>query len=398
MIGVRHHQRAGLFKAPERRRFFIDAIAGVLGTTLGIGSTAATIGAGALEGAAVGAGTSALTGGNALTGALTGGLTGGATAGLSGPLADATGISTGQAGALVGAATGAAGNAATGGNPLTGAITGGIGGYAMGSSLGEPGQTGSAANANMIGENGAYIVPPVPPDQAATQSYGYDTAGNPVSSDTNAVSQQGASSASGNGTTKAGGIFGGGGGINGTSAALGLLAALGSSQAKPAVGTWSTPSPSSVQQGAYYNTPLNTSVPGRTAVNPGLPTANSSSGAPPNYWTYGGPEQTYFTGNSLQNFGFSRGGALGRDWQVEKDGRHVRGPGSGISDSIPAQLSKGEYILTARDVARVGGGSNERGARILDRDRKALAKKVHEPQFTAQTNGALGSVTRRARA
>ena len=120
------------------------------------------------------------------------------------------------------------------------------------------------------------------------------------------------------------------------------------------------------------------------------------TGAQPNYWSYGGPEQSYFSNNSAASYGFARGGAPHGEWEVNRNGPHVQGPGTGTSDSIPAMLSKGEYILTARDVARIGGGSNERGARILDTDRSALAKIVREPQFVKQTNGPLGSVTRRA--
>ena len=41
-------------------------------------------------------------------------------------------------------------------------------------------------------------------------------------------------------------------------------------------------------------------------------------------------------------------------------GGHVRGPGSGTSDSIPAWLSNGEYVLTAREVQAIGVGNLER--------------------------------------
>jgi len=54
--------------------------------------------------------------------------------------------------------------------------------------------------------------------------------------------------------------------------------------------------------------------------------------------------------------------------------QHVRGPGTGRSDSIPAQLSDGEYVLTAEDVALLGDGSNEAGAQRLDEFRQQLRK------------------------
>ena len=110
------------------------------------------------------------------------------------------------------------------------------------------------------------------------------------------------------------------------------------------------------------------SVPGRSAVNP------YASGLP-SYSTYGGPEQSFFSGNSLKNFGFAHGGALSqvREFTTEAGRRHVQGPGTGTSDSIPARLSDGEYVLTAKEVSGIGRHSNEAGARKLDRLRKTGA-------------------------
>ena len=38
------------------------------------------------------------------------------------------------------------------------------------------------------------------------------------------------------------------------------------------------------------------------------------------------------------------------------------GPGSGTSDSIPARLSDGEFVMTARAVENAGGGNRALGA------------------------------------
>jgi hypothetical protein len=57
---------------------------------------------------------------------------------------------------------------------------------------------------------------------------------------------------------------------------------------------------------------------------------------------------------------------------IDSISRHVRGPGTGRSDSIPAQLSDGEYVLTAEDVSLLGDGSNEAGARRLDDFRQEI--------------------------
>lgn len=57
-----------------------------------------------------------------------------------------------------------------------------------------------------------------------------------------------------------------------------------------------------------------------------------------------------------------------------KTGYYVRGEGDGQSDSIPAMLADGEYVFDADTVAALGNGSNEAGARILDKMRENLRK------------------------
>lgn len=313
---------------------------------------------------------------------------------------------------IEGGAAGAGVAALKGGNPLTGALIGGVGGGALGvynnySAL----TTGATPNA-LLDSNGNAITPPIPPsldangnpvsslsvdpntgqltDSASSTGGTYDTAGNLVSgSGAGSTASQAASNATGMGNSVTKGVPGG---INNTSLELGALAALGSALNKPAVGTWSTPSPSSVVQGSTYNTPLNSNYSGRTAVNPGLPT-----GTQPNYWSYGGPEQTYFQNNSIASFGYARGGALAPrgEWTVERNGHHVRGPGTGTSDQVPAMLSNKEYVLTYDDLARLGmlygrgqGDPNEKGARVLDKFRKKLAEKTDQPQFPSKKLGA----------
>ncbi|MEE3073697.1 MAG: hypothetical protein VX305_05350, partial [Actinomycetota bacterium] len=43
-------------------------------------------------------------------------------------------------------------------------------------------------------------------------------------------------------------------------------------------------------------------------------------------------------------------------------GGAVAGPGTGTSDSIPAMLSDGEFVMTAKAVRGMGDGSREKGA------------------------------------
>jgi hypothetical protein len=69
-------------------------------------------------------------------------------------------------------------------------------------------------------------------------------------------------------------------------------------------------------------------------------------------------------------------------------GRLLRGPGDGVSDSIPAsiggsrpaRLADGEFVIPARIVSEIGNGSTEAGARklyaMMDRVQNARKKSV----------------------
>jgi len=68
-------------------------------------------------------------------------------------------------------------------------------------------------------------------------------------------------------------------------------------------------------------------------------------------------------GGSIQEHNpkfFSEGG-LG---SIEN--RYVTGDGDGTSDSIPAMLANGEFVIPADVVSSIGNGSNDAGAEILD--------------------------------
>ena len=43
----------------------------------------------------------------------------------------------------------------------------------------------------------------------------------------------------------------------------------------------------------------------------------------------------------------------------------INGPGTGVSDSIPARLSDGEFVFTARAVRGAGNGSRQRGIEAM---------------------------------
>ena len=73
---------------------------------------------------------------------------------------------------------------------------------------------------------------------------------------------------------------------------------------------------------------------------------------------------------------FAAGGATGGQYNLgdySDGGRLLRGPGDGVSDSIPAsignkrpaRLADGEFVVPARIVSELGNGSTEAGARKL---------------------------------
>ena len=48
-----------------------------------------------------------------------------------------------------------------------------------------------------------------------------------------------------------------------------------------------------------------------------------------------------------------------------RTGGHLHGPGTGTSDSIPARLSDGEFVMTAKAVRGAGGGDRMKGAKKM---------------------------------
>jgi hypothetical protein len=102
-----------------------------------------------------------------------------------------------------------------------------------------------------------------------------------------------------------------------------------------------------------------------------------------------------FGGAQSGDVGFAEGGlsALARGGMshlgdYSDGGRLLRGPGDGVSDSIPAsignkrpaRLADGEFVVPARIVSELGNGSTEAGARklyaMMDRVQKARKKSI----------------------
>jgi hypothetical protein len=98
--------------------------------------------------------------------------------------------------------------------------------------------------------------------------------------------------------------------------------------------------------------------------------------------------------------GYAAGGNVGGMSHLgdySDGGRLLKGPGDGVSDSIPAsignrqpaRLADGEFVVPARIVSEIGNGSTEAGARklyaMMDRVQKARRKTVGKNQVARNT-------------
>ena len=91
------------------------------------------------------------------------------------------------------------------------------------------------------------------------------------------------------------------------------------------------------------------------------------------------------------------GGGLSHLGDYSDGGRLLRGPGDGVSDSIPAmignkqpaRLADGEFVVPARIVSELGNGSTDAGARklyaMMDRIQKARSKTTGKDKVAANT-------------
>jgi len=92
---------------------------------------------------------------------------------------------------------------------------------------------------------------------------------------------------------------------------------------------------------------------------------------------FGGGAVNVMSGEpSMQGTRLAEGGISGAGYNLggySDGGRLLRGPGDGVSDSIPAMIGKkqparladGEFVVPARIVSEIGNGSTEAGARKL---------------------------------
>ena len=96
--------------------------------------------------------------------------------------------------------------------------------------------------------------------------------------------------------------------------------------------------------------------------------------------------------------GYAVGGGLGSLGSYSDGGRLLKGPGDGVSDSIPAtigakqqpaRLADGEFVVPARIVSELGNGSTDAGAKklyaMMDRVQKAPGKTTGKNKVAANS-------------
>jgi hypothetical protein len=116
----------------------------------------------------------------------------------------------------------------------------------------------------------------------------------------------------------------------------------------------------------FSTTDATSSISGKLV--PGLTKANI------NYILTGLPDsslKSHAEGGSIEQEGhnptfFSEGGLN------SMENRYVEGEGDGTSDSVAAMLANGEFVIPADVVSKLGNGSNEAGAGVLDQFLKTI--------------------------
>lgn len=74
------------------------------------------------------------------------------------------------------------------------------------------------------------------------------------------------------------------------------------------------------------------------------------------------------------------------------ENRYVKGDGDGTSDDVPAMLANGEFVIPADVVSKLGNGSNDAGANVLDEFLQVIREhaKRHDPkELPPDSKGAL---------
>jgi hypothetical protein len=166
--------------------------------------------------------------------------------------------------------------------------------------------------------------------------------------------------------------------------------------------------PSALAQGA--NQPQNVTPDGTVSGGIATPVRQPTSPAQPfvpniDIPAYQTPEQQLGLGGFYDYMnqqmgsygGYAAGGGVSTLGDYSDGGRLLKGPGDGVSDSIPAsignrqpaRLADGEFVVPARIVSEIGNGSTEAGARklyaMMDRVQNARRKTVGKNQVARNT-------------
>jgi hypothetical protein len=344
------------------------------------------VGEAMLLGAAMGGGSAAITGGDPLKGALLGGLTGGVGSGIGGALGGAAGTTAGTLGT----------EAALTGTGLTAGATPAM--TAAGSSIGSGFGNSLAAFDTGVGANFALNAP---------------SAGLNVSNSLAGLNPSVAQSAMQSGTNfalNAPSIAPGGGGIANLSAAAPVPPA-----AAPMVPAAGTPA-------SFYTDPMK--YMGEHKFLAGASGLAGAVGAKPDPYMpeeYDGPLKRFrlssdfrapvpYAGGGIADLGaggydrmvgeepmyssnMAAGGIsnLGSYSDYARGGRMLKGPGDGMSDSIPAsiagkrpaRLATEEFVVPADVVSHLGNGSSDAGAKQL----YAMMDKVRQARTGRKSQG-----------
>ena len=317
------------------------------------------VGEAMLLGAAMGGGSAAITGGDPLKGALLGGLTGGAGAGIAGALpgaasttalvpelagsalgASPTAAQVGTQLGVQGAATGAGSQAAMLAEQMAGFGPQGIAGLQGAAQAAIPAGTAPATAVTAMGAPVAQTAIPSAVPQTFTEGMA-KFAGNPLAS------------------LKANPF---------TAAGAGLAGAMGS---KP-----------EMEQPDEYDGPLK-----RFKFNPSTYRAAFAEGGIANL-AAGGYDR--MVGEDPMYQAMASGG-IANLGSYSDGGRMLKGPGDGMSDSIPASISgkrparlaDGEFVVPADVVSHLGNGSTDAGAKQL----YAMMDKVRQARTGRKSQG-----------
>jgi hypothetical protein len=127
-----------------------------------------------------------------------------------------------------------------------------------------------------------------------------------------------------------------------------------------------------------------------TGTNPAAyaPTSSQSYGP-----TQSVPTQSFNTGGEVDGHNptfFSPGGL------ASMENTYVKGEGDGTSDSVAAMLANGEFVIPADVVSKLGNGSNDAGANVLDEFLSTIrehAQKHNPKELPPDSKGPLAYLT-----